>query len=291
MKKTTLGILALTLVAILGPLAVQAAPFRQQDNKEPFWRAEYYDNQGLTGKPRYTASEDSITHDWGEGSPSLNIPSNHFSARYTGRRHFERGSYLFVLTVDDGARVWFDGELILDYWTIGRKVRLRHKLFIEQAGYHEIQVAYFENVGTAIIALEVLELGNPQDIVSSWNGEYFTNQRLEGRPNLVRRDPEINFDWTTGSPDPNRVPRDRFSVRWTRNTYLITADYRIRIRHDDGMRIFINDEKIYDSWQDQSATNKAFTKHIEEGYYTIIVEYYDHIGDAVAQVEILGTDQ
>jgi beta-glucosidase len=80
-------------------------------------------------------------------------------------------------------------------------------------------------------------------------------------------------------------------VRWTRNTYLITADYRIRIRHDDGMRIFINDEKIYDSWQDQSATNKAFTKHIDEGYYTIIVEYYDHIGDAVAQVEILGTDQ
>lgn len=287
MKKPFWAIAILALILGLLPLAAQAAPPQQQ---EAFWRAEYYDNPGLMGRPKFSTFEDSISHDWGTGSPALNIPADHFSARWTGTRHFERGSHLIVLTVDDGARVWFDGRLIIDSWNIGQKVRLRATVFVEQAGQHEIQVAYFENVGPASIFLESLQLGSPRDIVSSWRGEYFNNQFLEGKPNLVRQDAAINFDWSTGSPSP-RVTRDRFSVRWTRSTYLLKGTYQVRVRHDDGMRIFFNNETIYDSWHDQSATNKSFKITVEEGHHTFVVEYYDHLGDAVAQVDIYGENR
>lgn len=285
MKKSMWGLIAIALIFLILPLTAQAAP--PQEERESFWRAEYYDNPGLMGRPRFSTFEDSISHDWGKGSPALKIPNDHFSARWTGTRHFERGSHLFVLTVDDGARVWFDGKLIIDAWDVGQKVRFRTKVYVEQAGDHEIQVAYFENKGQALIYLESIQLGNPRDIVSSWRGEYFNNQFLEDEPNLVRQDAAINFDWSTGSPSP-RITRDRFSVRWTRNTYLLTGTYKVYVRHDDGMRIFLNDETIYDSWVDQPATNKTFKIKVDEGYHNFTVEYYDHLGDAVAQVNIYG---
>lgn len=288
MKKSVWGIVAVTLFLAMWPLAAQAAP--PSDERAPFWRAEYYDNPGLAGSPKFVTSEDTLSHDWGKGAPALNIPADHFSARFTTTRYFERGSHLFVLTVDDGARVWFDGKLILDAWNIGQKVRFRAKVYVETAGNHEIQVAYFEDVGYALIVLESIQLGSPQDIVSSWRGEYFNNQDLEGNPVLVRQDPALNFDWSTGSPSP-KVPRDRFSVRWRRNTYLLDSYCQIKIRHDDGMRIYIDDKLIYDAWFDQSATNKEFWYEMKEGYHTFIVEYYDHLGDAVAQVNIYGENR
>ncbi len=286
MKRTIWAIVVLTLIFVTLPLAAQAAPLQQGSN-EAFWRAEYFDNAGLSGRPRFSTFEDTITHNWGKGSPALNISPDHFSARWTSTRFFERGAYLFLLTVDDGARVWLDGKLILDAWDIGKKVRLRAKVYIDKSGEHQIQVAYFEDTGFASITLESIHLGGPQDIVSSWRGEYFTNKYLQGNPSLVRQDPLINFDWSTGSPNP-KITRDRFSARWTRYTYLVKGWYRIRVRHDDGMRILVNDDLIYSSWYDQAPINDAFRVHLEEGYHTFVVEYYDHLGDAVAQVDVFG---
>src|SRR5919202_2777710 len=48
-----------------------------------------------------------------------------------------------------------------------------------------------------------------------WTGVYFANTTLTKPPVFVRDDPEINFDWGTGSPNPS-VPADNFSVRWKR---------------------------------------------------------------------------
>jgi hypothetical protein len=287
MKKSLWGIVTLIAVLALLPLAAQAAP---PADGEAFWRAEYYDNPGLEGHPKFATLEDNLSHDWGEGSPQLKIPADHWSARWTGTRYFERGSYLFVLTVDDGARVWFDGNLIIDAWKVGRTVRSRAKVFVEQAGDHEIQVAYFDHTGQALIYLEEIQLGSPTDIVSSWEAEYFNNRNLEGKPNLVQREAAINYDWSTGSPSP-RVTRDNFSVRWTRNTYLLTGNYHARIRHDDGLRIFYDGEIIYDSWHDQAPKNKTVKFYAKEGYHTFVVEYYEHLGIAVAQVDIYGENQ
>ena len=278
MKKSIWLSLVILLVVLALPFATSAAPMSN-------WRAEYYDNPSLSGQPRISRVDANVNHDWGNGSPALEIPRDNFSARWTTIRHFEKGSYLFILTVDDGARVWLNGKLIIDAWDIGRKEKIQAKIWIDTTGDHELQVAYFESTGSASIQLETLQLGGEKDIVGAWVGDYFANPNLQGTPVMTRQDGGIAFNWGYGSPDA-KVPRDNFSVRWTRSVYLKEGWYHFKVQHDDGMRVYIDGNIIYDSWFDQPVGYKTAVAPIKEGFRTFTVEFYDHIGDAVAQLQI-----
>ncbi len=115
-----------------------------------------------------------------------------------------------------------------------------------------------------------------------WKGEYFNNQSLSGSPVLVRNDTSINFNWGLGSPDSS-VSGDHFSVRWTRNQYFDAGTYTFTATTDDGMRVWVGDTLLIDTWYDQSATHTA-TITLAAGTYALKVEYYEDTGYAVAQV-------
>jgi hypothetical protein len=58
-----------------------------------------------------------------------------------------------------------------------------------------------------------------------------------GYPLLIRRDPQINFDWGTGSPDP-AVPPDNFNVVWAGSLRVPRPGrYRLFGQADDAMTI------------------------------------------------------
>ncbi|MCJ7568076.1 MAG: NBR1-Ig-like domain-containing protein, partial [Anaerolineales bacterium] len=48
--------------------------------------------------------------------------------------------------------------------------------------------------------------------ISEWRGEYFDNRKLEGNPELIRNDEEIDFNWKFKSPSSN-IPINNFSAR------------------------------------------------------------------------------
>jgi hypothetical protein len=52
------------------------------------------------------------------------------------------------------------------------------------------------------------------------------------------------------------------------------------------MRLYVDGKIVYDSWFDQEVTYKTGLIALKEGYRTFVVEYYDHLGNAVAQVSI-----
>jgi hypothetical protein len=132
-----------------------------------------------------------------------------------------------------------------------------------------------------------LQLGGEDDIVGAWRGEYYRNRDLAGDPTVIRQDGKIAFDWNSGSPDP-KIPRDNFSVRWTRSIYLKAGTYQLRIQHDDGMRVFINGDLIYDSWYDQGVTYETRKVYLNTSFHSFKVEYYDHLANAVAVMVIDG---
>lgn len=281
MKKSLwLVLIVLVGVAVI-PFTSQAAPLNKLS-----WRAEYYDNNSLSGAPKLTIFEPALDHDWGHGSPAPEIPADYFSARYTITRHIDKGTYLFFLTADDGARVWLDGQLIIDGWEVGFKKR-QAKIYLDTSGDHEIQVAYFENTGKALVKLSWDVLASDDQIVGAWTGQYFINPNLAGTPAVTRQDSAINFDWNSGSPDP-KITRDNFSVRWTRKIYLKGGVYRFKIQHDDGMRLYVDGKIFYDSWYDQSVTYQTRDVPIKGGLRTFTVEFYDHVGNAIAYVSFDG---
>ncbi|MEM7347172.1 MAG: PA14 domain-containing protein [Chloroflexota bacterium] len=280
MKKNIWLIITLLMVVGMFPLSTAAAPLNKLS-----WRAEYYSNNSLSGSPTLSRFEDSMNHNWGMEAPAPDLPKDNFSARWSRSMHFEKGTYLFLLTVDDGARVWLDGDLIIDAWSLGHKDRQKAKVRIEKSGEYHLQVAYFDKSGDASINLDWVVLGDGDDIVGAWHAEYFTNRNLEGSPVVTRQDPAISFDWNSGAPDP-KVTRDNFSVRWTRSIYMEAGTYKLRVQHDDGMRIFVNDKSVYDSWKDQRVGYHTPEIEVETGHHTFRVEYYDHLGNAIAVMKI-----
>ncbi len=114
------------------------------------YRAEYYNNRYLAGTPSTTRCEGyPINYDWGSSSPISGVATDNFSVRWAGNAYFSGGSYTFIATADDGVRVWLDQYLIIDAWRDQGATEYRTTRTVT-AGYHNVQVDYYENGGGAV---------------------------------------------------------------------------------------------------------------------------------------------
>jgi beta-glucosidase len=144
-------------------------------------------------------------------------------------------------------------------------------------------------LGTALTELSLVPV--PGTILSGPNGEhglkaeFFANKNLEGQPVLTRIDPEVNFDWGTGSPGPG-VPVDEFSARWTGKVVpTISGKYRFGAIADDGARIYLDGKLIAEDWSDHAPTNISGEVTLEAGKtYDLKLEYYEGKVGAVAKL-------
>jgi hypothetical protein len=116
------------------------------------WRGEYYATQGLQGEPVLVRQDADLAFDWGSGSPSPEIPVDSFSVRWTIDAWLPAGRYRVFLEVNEGARYWLDGQLLIDEWhkSTGETYVVEVVL---QEGFHSSKVEYFEGAGQAWIRL------------------------------------------------------------------------------------------------------------------------------------------
>lgn len=112
------------------------------------WKARYYANRRLQGDPVLERWEEELDHDWGSGSPHPAVPADNFSARYISNVNFKADRYVFTVEVDDGARLWVDGELLIDNWQEGVRTLRAEKRF-DYEGERQVRVEYFERWGNA----------------------------------------------------------------------------------------------------------------------------------------------
>ncbi|HXV12764.1 MAG TPA: PKD domain-containing protein [Candidatus Krumholzibacteria bacterium] len=115
-------------------------------------------------------------------------------------------------------------------------------------------------------------------------GEYFDGLDFTG-PSLTRVDPNVDFDWAFGSPDPS-MGTETFSVRWTgwvRPPF--TEDYTFRTLTDDGVRLWIDGELIIDQWVLQAATEwTGSVPLVADRMYEVRMEFFDNTAHAVARL-------
>jgi beta-glucosidase len=118
-------------------------------------------------------------------------------------------------------------------------------------------------------------------------GEYFNNEELSGHPALVRTDELIDFHWGEGSY-ADSGPVDHFSVRWS--GYFVPRsedDYKFYVSADDGVRLYVNDERVIDDWRRHGETLDTYSAHLEAGKpYKIRLEYFEASGTATARFGI-----
>src|SRR5262249_2826257 len=78
-------------------------------------KAEYYSNTSLSGTTGLIRTDPMINFDWGGVSPGAGIPGNNWSVRWTGQIQPQYSEqYAFCTASDDGARLWVNGNLLID---------------------------------------------------------------------------------------------------------------------------------------------------------------------------------
>jgi len=117
-------------------------------------------------------------------------------------------------------------------------------------------------------------------------GSYFNNTTLSGTNGLIRIDPTVNFNWGTGSPATGIVS-DKFSVRWT--GYVkpqYSQSYTFYTDTNDGVRLWVNNQQIINSWTSSSTTQSKSGKItlVAGQKYAIKMEYYENTGSALAKL-------
>ena len=195
------------------------------------------------------------------------------------KQDFDTATYRFYLTVDDGARVWVDGQIVLDEWHDG-SVREVYADYPLARGEHAVQVDFYEHTGGAQVKLRWERL-TPLPI-PDWMGEYWANPSLTGSPTLVRNDWAVDFDWGLGSPAPG-LPSDNFSARWTRQMTFTPGSYRMFLQADDGARLYVDGRLLIDEWHDASGSAPYSVDLTLGGTHALRVEYYEHSGGALAR--------
>lgn len=115
----------------------------------------YYDTVNLDAETPITRQDSMIDFAWGQGSPMAEIGPDGFSIRWTGRVEAEyTEAYTFHTLSDDGVRLWVDGQLLIDNWTIHGPTWDTGSLALQAGEHYTLRMEYFEQGGDATAQLD-----------------------------------------------------------------------------------------------------------------------------------------
>jgi beta-glucosidase len=123
-------------------------------NGESGLKAEFFSNKMLEGAPVVTRLDREVNFDWGMSNPAPGIPSDDFSARWTGKLVANKtGKYRFGAIADDGVRVYLDGKLIAEDWSEHAPATVTGEVTLEAGRSYDIKMEYYESKIGAVAKL------------------------------------------------------------------------------------------------------------------------------------------
>lgn len=269
----------------------------------------------LSGSVVATRTEGTVNWEVGQGAPASGVNADYFSTRWTGQIQApSSGVYNFRTTTDDGVRLWVNNQRVVDLWRDQAPTAAQGAITLNGGQRYDIKMEYYDKTGGAVAKLEWQRPGAgwetvPKSVLYSGGsgspapdpapdpapnpvtgaglkGEYFANQNLGGAPTVTRIDPTINFAWGTEKGPAAGIGKDSFSARWTGKMNVAQAgNYTFYGTTDDGMRLFIDDKPVIDTWYNKPDTTVQGSTYLGSGQHSIRMEYYDNTWNATAKLE------
>lgn len=213
---------------------------------------------------------------------------------YSSKKEIE---YNFYINADDGYKVYVNDNAIIDAWdSIGeRSVKLRY------SGEQKIKIEYREKGGEAKVNFWFTPVTDnsldssdsvfnpmPSSSSSGWSVTYYNTNDLTVDRTTGGGDAQsstssgnaLDLNWGAGSPGVSIIGSDNFAARWTRRFRFTRGYYRFTYGSDDGLRVYVDDNKVIDNWQGQGYVAKTLDLDVAAGEHTIKIEYYEGGGEA-----------
>lgn len=126
--------------------------------------------QGLTGayyrgvnfdELAFKRTDPQLDFDWDTG-PDAELGRENYSVCWRGRLYApESGRYTLYLTHDDGARLWLDGDLLIDEWSVYETwsqarpiMSIAPDIELDANRAYELRIRYFQQPGRGTVRLE-----------------------------------------------------------------------------------------------------------------------------------------
>ncbi|MFL5355654.1 PQQ-dependent sugar dehydrogenase [Archangium sp.] len=141
------------------------AVFRTAPGTTSGLRAEYFDNPDFTSLALERVDA-TVDFRWEDGSPGPALDEDTFSVRWTGSvvpRYSE--TYTFYTQTNDGVRLWVDGKLLIDDWSIHSTLERRGTLTLEAGRAYSIRMEFYENKGLATARLHWSSSSQRKEII------------------------------------------------------------------------------------------------------------------------------
>ena len=268
-------------------------------------RGTYFSRDDLTGTS-FVRIDPAIDFDWGLAAPFDGLGADNFSVRWEGEVEAPTtGLYTFIGQADDSMVLYIDGQLMFRRWDERGQNELSAVAQLEAGKRHSIKLEYRERDARAFARLYwfgpslVRSIVPPQHFTSApvtttnvvpftptsgLMGMYFNEPDLSG-PFRTRYDSTIDYDWGEASPFMG-VNSDRFSVRWTGTlTPALTEHYTFHTVTDDGVRLWIDNRLVIDSWREEFMNLASVPMVLQAGKaYDFKMEMFDAGVRAVAKL-------
>jgi len=119
-------------------------------------RGQYYDTADVTTGLKFFRINPTINFNWANASPDTTIAADTFSVRWTGKvEPLYSETYTFYTTHNDGARLWVNGQPLINDWVNRTTAVERSGTITLAAGVkYDLVLEYYENTGNASLKLE-----------------------------------------------------------------------------------------------------------------------------------------
>jgi len=163
-------------------------------------KAEYFNNQTMSGDPAVTRIDKNIDFNWGQSAPDPKIDPDKFSARWTGKFTAPKSGRIRIGTnSNDGSYLYIDGLLVVNNWGLHGPKLKSAEIVVEKGKQYDIMVEYYEGGNNASVMLEwqlekpelkfdseAIEIAKKADVAvifaglsPEWESEGFDRENME----------------------------------------------------------------------------------------------------------------
>ncbi len=254
---------------------------------EDEWASVWYDTKTQRVLSSESVSEDlSFDLEWGK-SEVFDLQKD-YVGMISKRRVFLNGSYILGVGSDDGSRVYVDDELVIDNWR-DQNFKVKYSEVLNFSGFHNLTIEYYEKKRNSRVYFEVFDTC-PEEVSvgnDSWNFVYcdMKTSRVLGYGSEEKF--VFDYDWKKG--EVFDLQKDSVLVKAARSIDFVNGSYEFIVGSDDGVRVWLDSEVLFDDWKDRSFKTDSEVLELS-GEHNLSLEYYEKRGNARLYFDIVASE-